>query len=153
LGIGRALTQAGPLSVFLGYSFTGIAVYAMMMSLGEMATWLPLPGAIPQFAARYCDDAMGFAVGWNNWYSAAIILCAEISAASTVIQFWPGADGINVAAWISIIIFVVVCLNIFAVSIYGVSVIHAENCLPLTINSRKPSSYLRQSRSSPFSAF
>jgi amino acid permease len=36
-----------------------------MMSLGEMATWLPLPGAIPQFCARYVDDAMGFAVGWN----------------------------------------------------------------------------------------
>lgn len=35
------------------------------MSLGEMATWLPLPGAIPQFCARYVDDSMGFAVGWN----------------------------------------------------------------------------------------
>lgn len=62
---------------------------------------------------------MGFAVGWNNWYSCAITLCAEISAASTVIQFWHGADDINVAAWISIIIVVVICLNIFAVSIYG----------------------------------
>lgn len=65
LGIGRAFTQAGPLSVLLGYTLTGIAVYAMMMSLGEMATWLPLPGAVPQFCARYVDDAMGFAVGWN----------------------------------------------------------------------------------------
>ena len=36
-----------------------------MQSLGEMATWLPLPGAIPQFCARYADDALGFAVGWN----------------------------------------------------------------------------------------
>ena len=91
----------------------------MMMSLGEMATWLPLPGAIPQFCARYADDALGFAVGWNNWYSCAITLCAEISAASAVIQFWPGAANINVAAWITIIIILVICLNIFAVSIYG----------------------------------
>ena len=65
LGIGRAFTQAGPLSLLLGYSFTGIAIFAMMQSLGEMATWLPLPGAIPQFCARYCDGALGFAVGWN----------------------------------------------------------------------------------------
>ena len=36
-----------------------------MQSLGEMATWLPLPGAIPQFCARYVDGALGFAVGWN----------------------------------------------------------------------------------------
>ena len=36
-----------------------------------------------------------------------------------MIQFWNGAVGINVAAWISIIIVVVVLLNIFTVSIYG----------------------------------
>ena len=65
LGIGRAFTTAGPLSLLLGYTFTGAAVYAMMQSLGEMTTWLPLPGAIPQFCARYVDGAMGFAVGWN----------------------------------------------------------------------------------------
>jgi len=55
----------------------------------------------------------------SNWYASAITLCAEISAASIVIQYWPGADGISVAVWISIIIIVVVCLNIFAIQIYG----------------------------------
>jgi amino acid permease len=30
LGIGRAFVQAGPLSVLLGYTFTGIAVFAMV---------------------------------------------------------------------------------------------------------------------------
>ncbi|PPJ53594.1 hypothetical protein CBER1_00396 [Cercospora berteroae] len=117
LGIGKAFAQAGPLSVLLGYSITGIAIYFMMQCLGEMATWLPLPGAVPQYAARYVDPAMGFAVGWNNWYSNALILCAEISAASVVIGFWN--DSINQAAWISIILVVIVLLNVFAVSIYG----------------------------------
>lgn len=55
----------------------------------------------------------------QNWYACAITLCAEISAASVIIQFWHGAEGINVALWISIIIVVVIGLNIFAVSIYG----------------------------------
>ncbi|KAF4637758.1 hypothetical protein G7Y89_g332 [Cudoniella acicularis] len=119
LGIGSAFQTSGPLSVLLGYTFTGVAVFAMMQCLGEMATWLPLPGSIPQFCARYCDDAMGFAVGWNNWYASAITLCAEISAASIVIQYWNGAAGINVAVWISLIIVLVVCLNIFAIAIYG----------------------------------
>ena len=110
----------------------------MLHSLGEMTTWLPLPGAIPQFCARYVDGAMGFAVGWNvslqpdtqcvcygslmrkqNWYSNSLILCAEISAAAVVIQFWNGAVNINVAAWISVIIVLVVTLNIFTISIYG----------------------------------
>ncbi|KAL8673818.1 MAG: hypothetical protein Q9168_001783 [Polycauliona sp. 1 TL-2023] len=119
LGIGRAFTQAGPLSLFLGYTISGVAVYAMMMSLGEMATWLPLPGAIPQFCNRYVDGAMGFAVGWNNWYQSSITLCAEISAAALIIQYWNGAQDINIAAWISLFIVLVISLNIFAVSIYG----------------------------------
>src|SRR4051794_18232058 len=44
VGIGGALAKAGPLSTLLGYTFTGIAIYCMMQCLGEMATWLPLPG-------------------------------------------------------------------------------------------------------------
>ncbi|CAL3972564.1 unnamed protein product [Diplocarpon coronariae] len=119
LGIGSAFTRAGPLSVLLGYTFTGIAIFGMMQCLGEMATWLPLPGSIPQFCARYVDDALGFAVGWNNWYASSITLCAEISAAAIVIDYWKGAEHINVAVWISIIIVIVVCLNIFAIRIYG----------------------------------
>ena len=117
-----------------------------MQSLGEMATWLPLPGAIPQFSARYVDGAMGFAVGWNvsfeslklvvyknlislqTWYQAAITLCAEISAASVVIDFWSGARHISVAVWITLIIILVICLNIFAVvSIHGLAVFASSN--------------------------
>lgn len=89
----------------------------MMQSLGEMATWLPLPGAVPQYCARYVDPAMGFAAGWNNWYSNSLTLCAEISAAAVVIGFWN--DSINQAAWITIILVLIIGLNIFAVSIYG----------------------------------
>ncbi|MCJ1272246.1 hypothetical protein MMC21_000032 [Puttea exsequens] len=119
LGIGNAFTKAGPLSLLLGYTFTGAAVFAMMMSLGEMATWLPLPGAVPQFCARYVDPALGFAVGWNNWYSCAITICSELAAAAVIIQYWKEVDHINVAAWITILIFLIVSLNIVSVAIYG----------------------------------
>ncbi|KAM0719586.1 hypothetical protein Q7P37_003716 [Cladosporium fusiforme] len=78
LGIGSAFVRAGPLSVLLGYTFTGIAIFGMMHSL---------------------------------------TLCAEISAAAIVIGFWN--DEINQAAWITLILVLIVCLNIFAVSIYG----------------------------------
>jgi amino acid transporter len=117
LGIGAAFLKSGPLSVILGFSITGMAIYAMMMCLGEMTAWLPLPGATSQYCTRYVDPAMGFAVGWNQWYQSSIAVCADISAATVIIQFWN--DEINTAAWISIIIVVVVSLNVFAVSIYG----------------------------------
>ena len=81
-----------------------------------MATWLPLPGAIPQYCARFVDPALGFAVGWNQWYSNSISQCSEISAASSLIGFW---TNINPAPWITICIVVIISLNIFAVKIYG----------------------------------
>ncbi|KAB8265014.1 amino acid permease-domain-containing protein [Aspergillus pseudonomiae] len=91
LGIGRALRTSGPLSLFLGYAIASSAGFMMMMALGEMAAWLPLPGAIPQFCARYVDDALGFAVRWNT--------C--------------------VAVWIVILIVALLALNILAVKVYG----------------------------------
>ncbi|KXT01415.1 hypothetical protein AC578_9518 [Pseudocercospora eumusae] len=117
LGIGRHLAQSGPLSTFLGYIFTGCAIWGMMQCLGEMVTWLPLPGAIPQLGARYVDEAVGFAVGWNNWYNMGITTAAEFSAAATLISYWN--DTISPAVWISIFIVVILALNVFAVSIYG----------------------------------
>ncbi|KAM0359484.1 hypothetical protein ACHAPZ_004854 [Fusarium culmorum] len=90
-----------------------------MQSLGEMCTWLPLPGAIPQFADRWVDPALGFAIGWNSWYYCVITLCAEIAAVSVVIQYWEGAQGVNVAVWITTLIVLVTCINLFAVSVYG----------------------------------
>lgn len=40
LGIGRAFTQAGPLSILMGYTFTGIAVYAMVRSSTHDSSFL-----------------------------------------------------------------------------------------------------------------
>jgi yeast amino acid transporter len=91
----------------------------MMMSLGRMATWLPLPRDIPKFCPRYVDEPMGFVVGWSNWYSSPITLFAEVSAVSTVIRYWQGAQDINIFAWIFMLIVLVLCLNILAVAIHG----------------------------------
>ncbi|KAF3931684.1 hypothetical protein ABW19_dt0201870 [Dactylella cylindrospora] len=118
LGVGSALSRSGPLSILLGYTFTGIAIFAMMQCLGEMVTWLPLPGAIPQLAERYVDESLGFAVGWNQWYNSAITLCVEISAAAVVIGYWDHNED-HVGIYVAIIIVLIFVLNIWAVSIYG----------------------------------
>ncbi|CAI7619880.1 unnamed protein product [Penicillium pancosmium] len=116
LGIGGALATSGPLSLFLGYSFTSIGIWCMMQCLGEMTSILPLPGMIAQLGSRFVDPALGFAIGWNQWYNSAIAICAETSGAVVFIQLW---TGINSAVWISIILAVVILLNVIAVIIYG----------------------------------
>jgi len=55
----------------------------------------------------------------QNWYASAITLCTEISAAAIVIGFWDTEGKVSVAVWISILIVLVICLNIFAIQIYG----------------------------------
>lgn len=117
VGSGQVLSLAGPLSAFLAYAITGFNLYAVINSMGEMATWLPLPGAVPVYAARFVDPALGFTLGWNYWYQFAIGVPIEISAAAIVIGFWPNT--VPVAVWITILFIPMVIINCFPVRIYG----------------------------------
>lgn len=42
-------------------------VYFIVTSLGEMAAYLPVPGAFSTFGTRFVDPALGFCLGWNYW--------------------------------------------------------------------------------------
>lgn len=117
VGSGQALSLAGPLSTFLAYLITGFNLYAVINSLGEMATYLPLPGAVPVFAARFVDPALGFTLGWNYWYQFAIGVPIEISASAVVISYWP--NSVPNAVWITILFIPMVVVNLFPVRIYG----------------------------------
>ena len=64
VGSGQVISLAGPLSAFISYAVTGFNLYCVINSLGEMAAWLPIPGAVPVFGARFVDPALGFTLGW-----------------------------------------------------------------------------------------
>ena len=117
VGSGQTLSLAGPLSAFLAFAITGFNLYCVMNSLGEMATYLPLPGSTPVFAARYVDEALGFTLGWNYWYQFAIGIPIEISAAAVVIDYWPNV--VPTAVWITILFVPMLIINLFPVRIYG----------------------------------
>jgi len=85
---GSAITQAGPGGAMLAYGLMGVAVYFMMQSLGEMATQLPIPGSFEAYAERFIDPSLGFAFGWNYWFSWGITLAAELVAGALIVQFW-----------------------------------------------------------------
>jgi yeast amino acid transporter len=117
VGSGQVLSLAGPLSAFLAYLITGFNLFAVIQCLGEMGTYLPVPGAVPVFATRYVDEALGFTLGWNYWYQFAIGVPIEISAAALVISYWP--NSVPVAVWITILFVLIVGINLFPVRIYG----------------------------------
>jgi len=69
LGSGTALSKAGPVGCLLAYVFVGTILYSTMVSLGEMATFLPVVGSFTSYSARFVDSSLGFAVGWLYWFS------------------------------------------------------------------------------------
>lgn len=65
LGTAGALANGGPLGLLLGYLAVGSICYCVMVSLGEVVAYLPIPGGHITLSERFVDPAMGFALGWN----------------------------------------------------------------------------------------
>lgn len=119
IGSGQIISLAGPLSAVLAYAITGFNLYCIMQSLGEMATYLPVPGAIPVYAARYVDEALGFVLGWNYWYQLAIGVPIECVASAIVVKYWSGARDISDAVLVTIFFVAMIIQNLFPVRWYG----------------------------------
>ncbi|KAJ6438132.1 proline-specific permease [Purpureocillium lavendulum] len=117
VGSGQVLSLAGPLSAFICYAATGFNLYCVIVSLGEMAAWLPIPGAVPVFAARYVDPALGFTLGWNYWYQFAIGVPIEVTVCAVVVDYWD--NSLPKAALITLFFFTMVLVNCLPVRIYG----------------------------------
>lgn len=117
IGSGQVLSLAGPLSAFLAYLITAFNVYCVVHSLGEMAAYLPLPGAVPIYAARYVDEALGFALAWNYWWQIAIGVPIEVTVSVVIVDYWP--NHIPKAALISLFLFALVLVNCLPVRAYG----------------------------------
>ena len=79
-GSGKYLAQSGPVSMLIGYALVGVLCYSVMAGLGEMAAWLPIASGFTGFANRFVDPALGFALGWNYWFTvSSSLLSSEIT--------------------------------------------------------------------------
>ncbi|KAJ7228946.1 amino acid permease/ SLC12A domain-containing protein [Mycena pura] len=105
------------LGILLGYLVVGSITYSVMISLGEMIAYLPIPGGHIKLAERFVDPAFSFAMGWNYWYNWTITLPTELSAAAVLINFWN--KSVNNAVWITIIMVVVIGINMCGAGVYG----------------------------------
>jgi len=117
LGSGSAIYSAGPGGALLAYIIIGVMVYFIMTGLAELAAFMPTSGAFSTYATKFIDPALGFALGWNYWYSWAITLAAELSASTLVMKFWfPNSPS---WLWSGIFIIIIFGLNILSVKGYG----------------------------------
>ena len=114
---GTALAYAGPAGALIAFAATGIIVFFVMQSLGEISTAIPVSGAFTDFAGRFCDPALSFALGWIYWYLWITVLANEYNAISIVIMYW--TQVIPQWAWIILWWFFFLGLSLFGVLIYG----------------------------------
>lgn len=88
-----------------------------MTSLGEMATYIPIPGAFTSYATRLIDPSLGFAMGWIYWFSWAITFALELTATGLIIQYWDRE--LSIGIFIAIFWVFITVLNFLPVNFYG----------------------------------
>ena len=116
---GEVVSTAGPGGALVAYGFIGIMVYFLMTSLGEMATYLPVPGSFGTYASRYVDPAFGFALGWNYWFNWAITLAAELVAGALIMKYWfPDSPAI---VWSALFLAALFLMNYLSTRSFGES--------------------------------
>lgn len=114
---GSVIIEAGPLGALFAYLIAGLAVFCVVMSLGEMATLFPVSGSFNEYAERFVDSSLGFTAGWTYCIQWIVTLPIEVTAAAGLLKFWFP----NVDAWYFIIgvSAILLALNLFTVKAYG----------------------------------
>ncbi|TFY59575.1 hypothetical protein EVG20_g7737 [Dentipellis fragilis] len=124
LGLGQILAVTGPLGVLLVFIHVGTVAFTQVLkqslaSISEMCAFAPVSGTFSHYAARWVDHALGFAVGWNYFYTCAITLPAEITAGAVLIGFWDKNQPDHTGIYIAVFIVLVYCVNAFGARAFG----------------------------------
>ncbi len=117
LAIGEGISYSGPAGSLVAYLVVGVFVFAVVVCLGEMASYIPNSGAFSHYGTRFVDDSFGFALGINYYLQWAFSIPSELTSAAIIIQYWLP----NVASWVWAIVIIVpmFCLNLISVKTYG----------------------------------
>lgn len=114
---GSAIATGGPGGALVAYALTGILVFCVMMSLGEMSALIPVAGSFSHFASRFADPSLGFMLGWVYWANWAVGVAAELTGVSLIMEYW--ITSVNSVVWAVICLVILVALNVFSVKGYG----------------------------------
>ncbi|NKS30879.1 amino acid permease [Rhodococcus hoagii] len=116
LGTGVGIAKAGP-AVLISYLIAGFVVVCVMRMLGEMGAALPASGSFSHYARIGIGEWAGFVMGWLYWFMLIMVLGAEITGASAIVNDWlPG-----VPQWVIALVFVTffAVVNLAKVSNFG----------------------------------
>lgn len=121
LASGEVLQGAGPMGAILAYLVAGLAMYAVMLCLAELAVSMPIAGSFQTYATRLLSPAAGFVTGWLYWFNWLTVISADLVAGGILTQLFIPEDVIplSVVQWGFIYAAILVAMNIVSVKVYG----------------------------------
>ncbi|TGO87282.1 hypothetical protein BPOR_0236g00050 [Botrytis porri] len=114
---GATISTAGPVGAVISFIVSGVFVYLVVATIGEIATIFPVSGSFAASGDRFFDPALGFAQGWSYWFLGALTLPAELSSAGIIISY--SLPDIETWVWALIFLVVIVVINLFGVRCSG----------------------------------
>lgn len=115
-GSSETIQAAGP-AVLVAYIIAGVAVYAVMRALGEMAVRHPVAGSFAQYSSRYIGPLAGFLTGWTFTFEMIIVAIADMTAAAMYMGLWyPDTPG---WVWMVAALLLICGLNLMRVKVFG----------------------------------
>ncbi|MFC4798437.1 amino acid permease [Neobacillus sp. GCM10023253] len=117
LASGNVVSKAGALGGPIAYLVIGLLVFVLMKGLGEMSTFMPVPGAYTSYSGLFVHPVLGFMVGWNLSINGFLGLGAEIVGGGMILnQFFPS---VSPTVFCIIISLLILALNLIDVKSYG----------------------------------
>ncbi|OOF94785.1 hypothetical protein ASPCADRAFT_516188 [Aspergillus carbonarius ITEM 5010] len=99
-----------PASILISYTGVGIIVYLVLCALGEVATWSPEP-SMTDHAARLCDPALGFTLGWIYWFKFMVVIPNQLAAGELLIAYWQENEAKYSVFWTTAFLSVIITAN------------------------------------------
>ena len=95
MGSASTIKWTGP-SVILAYAISGLFLFFIMRSMGEMLYLEPTTVSFADLGHKYIHPLAGYLTAWSYWFQWVIVGMAEIIAVGTYMKFWFP----NLPAWI-----------------------------------------------------
>ena len=116
LASSKMIEITGP-SVLISYAITGIMVYLILRSLGEMAVEYPVSGSFSSYANKFWSPLIGYITGWSYWFLWGFGVMAEITAVGTYMDYWfPTVPG---WIWALAALIMLTTINLIDVKVFG----------------------------------
>ena len=84
----QALRSGGAPGILIGYPLVCCMALSMLTVLSEAVVLFPTSGSFIDHASRFVDPALGFAIGFCEWFGALTVVAAEGAVFPVTISYW-----------------------------------------------------------------